>query len=80
MLANESQTVPWVLQWNHSKIKNVREGVVIIVRFRLGSAQLDIDDLTNWHLELVSYVSGACHALPRTKTNMGCVELCQKTW
>ena len=56
-----------------------REGVVIIVRFRLGSARLDIEDLTNWHLGWVSYVSGACHALPTAKTNTGCVEICQKT-
>ena len=60
-------------------MQSVREGVVIIVRFRLGSARLDIEDPTNRHLGWVSYVSRACVALSRAKTNMGCVERCQKT-
>ena len=42
-----------------------------IVRFRLGSARLDIEDPTNRHLGWVSYVSRACHALPKAKTNTG---------
>ena len=46
MLANESQAGPWVLQWNHGKIESMREGVVIIVWFRLGSVRLDIEDPT----------------------------------
>ena len=57
-------------------MESVREGLVITVRFRLGSARLDIEDPTNSHLGRVSYVSRACHALPRAKTNMGCVERC----
>ena len=73
MLANESQAVMWVRQWHHGKIQSVREGVVIIVRLGLGSVRLDIEDLTNRPLGWVSYVSGACHALPRAKTNTGCV-------
>ena len=55
-------------------MESVREGIVIIGRFRLGSARLDIEDPTNRRLGWVSYVSRACHALPRAKTNMGCVE------
>ena len=50
MLANESQAGPWVLQCNHGKIESMREGVVIIVRCRLGSVRLDIEDPTNRHL------------------------------
>ena len=46
----------------------VREGVVIIVRFRFGSARLDNEDPTNRHLGWVSYVSRACHG---AKTNTG---------
>ena len=60
-------------------MQSVRERVVIIVRLRLGSARLDIEDPTNRHLGWVSYISGACHALPRTKTNTGCVERCGGT-
>ena len=56
-------------------MESVREGLVITVRSRLGSARLDIENPTNRHLEWVSYVSRACHALPRAKTNMGCVEI-----
>ena len=74
MLANESKAVPWALQWKHGNIKIVREGLIIIVRFRLGSARLDIEHPANRHLRWVSYVKRACHALPRAKTNMGCVE------
>ena len=48
----------------------------IIVRFRLGSARLDIEDPANRRLGWVSYVSRACHALPKAKTNMECVERC----
>ena len=47
---NESLAVPWVLQWNHGKIESMREGVIIIVRFRLGSVRLDIEDPTSRHL------------------------------
>ena len=61
-------------------MKIVREGVVIIVRFRLGSARLDNEDPTNRHLGWVSKVSRACHALPRAKTSTGCVERCRGTW
>ena len=75
MLANESQAVPWVLRWNHGKMQSMREGVVIVVRFRLGSARLDIEDPTNRHLGWVSHVGRACHALPRAKTNTGWVEI-----
>ena len=57
-------------------MQSVREGVVITVRFRLGSARLDIEDPKFSHLGWVSYVSRACHALPRAKTNIGCVEIC----
>ena len=57
-------------------MESVREGLVITVRFRLGSARPDIEDPTNSHLGWVSYVSRACHALPRAKTNMGCGERC----
>ena len=46
-------------------MQRVGEGVVMIVRFGLGSARLDIEGPTNRHLGWVSYVSGACHALPR---------------
>ena len=56
-------------------MESVREGLVITVRFRLRSARLDIEDPTNRHLGWVSYVCRACHALPRAKTNMGCVEI-----
>ena len=56
-------------------MESVREGLVITVRFRLGSARLDIEDPTNRHLGWVSYVSRACHALPRAKRNTGCVEI-----
>ena len=55
-------------------MESVREGLVRIVRF-LGSARLDIEHPTNRHLGWVSYVSRACHALPRANTNMGCVEI-----
>ena len=79
-MANESQAVPWVLQWNHDKMQSVREGVTLIVRFRLGSARLDNGDPTNRHLGWLSYVSRACHALPKAKTNTGCVERCRGTW
>ena len=57
-------------------MESVREGIVRLVRFRLGSARLDIEDPTNRHLGWVSYVSRACLALPRAKTIMGCVERC----
>ena len=80
MLANESQAVPWVLQWNHVKMESDREGVVIIVRFGHGSARLDIEDPTNRYLGWVSYVSGACHTLPRVTTNTRCVARCRGTW
>ena len=53
----------------------VREALNINVRFRLGSARLHIEDSTNRHLGWVSYVSQACHALPRAKRNTGCVEI-----
>ena len=56
-------------------MESVREGLVITVRFRLGSARLDIEDPTNRHLGWLSYVSQACHALPRAKRNTGCVEI-----
>ena len=52
-------------------MQDMREGIDIIVRFRHGSAGLDIEDLTNRHFRWVSYVSGACHALTRAKTNTG---------
>ena len=61
-------------------MESVREKVIIIVRFRLGSARLDIEHPTNRHLGLVSYVSRACHASPKAKTNTGCVEKCRETW
>ena len=61
-------------------MESVREGLVITVRFRLGSARLDIEDPTNPHLGWVSYVSQACHALPKAKTTTGCVERCRETW
>ena len=57
-------------------MQSVREEVVIFVRFRLGSARLDIKDPTNRHLGRVSYVSRAYHALPRAKTNTDGVERC----
>ena len=69
-----------VLQWIHGKMESVREGVDIFVRFKLGSARLDIEDPINRRLGRVSYVSQACHALPRAKTNTGCVERCRGTW
>ena len=53
----------------------VREALVINVRFRLGSARLHIEDSTSRHLGWLSYVSQACHALPRAKRNTGCVEI-----
>ena len=60
-------------------MESVSEGLVETVRFRLGSARLAIKDPTNRCLRWVSYVSRACHALPRAKTNMGCVEISLKT-
>ena len=51
-------------------MQRVREGVVITLRFRLGSARLDNEDPTNRHLGWVSYVSRACHG---AKTNTECV-------
>ena len=57
-------------------MESVRGGLVITVRFRLGSARLDMEDPTNRHLGWLSYESRACHALPRAKTSMGCVERC----
>ena len=72
--------MPWVLQWNNGKIQSVREGVVIIIMFRLGSARLDDVDSTNRHSRWLSYVSRACHALPKAKTTTGCVEICRGTW
>ena len=57
-------------------MESVQDGVIILVRFRLESARLDIEDPTNRRLGWVSYVSRACHALPRAKTNMVCVERC----
>ena len=68
--------MPWVLQWSHGKIQSVKKGAAIIIRFRLGSAGVDIDDPTNRHLGCVTYVSSACHALARAKMNTGCVEIC----
>ena len=62
MLANESLAVSWVLQWNHDKIHGIREGLVVMKRFRLRSARLDIEDPTNRHLGGVSCVNG--HAMP----------------
>ena len=56
-------------------MESVGGGLVITVRFRLGSARLDIEDPTNRHLGWLSYESRACHALPRAKTSMGCVEI-----
>ena len=76
MLANESKAGPLVLQWKHGKMESVREGPVRLVRFRLGSARLDIEHPASRHLGWVSYVSRACHALSKAKTNMGCVERC----
>ena len=61
-------------------MQSVREEVVITIRFNLGFARLDNEDPTNRHLGWVSYVSRACHALPRAKTNTGCVERCRGTW
>ena len=61
-------------------MESVREGLVIIVRFRLRAARLDIEDPLHRHLGWVSYVSRACHALPKAKMNMGCVERCRETW
>ena len=61
-------------------MESVKEKVVIIGRFRLGCARLDIEDPTNRRLGWVSYVSRACHALPKVKTNTGCVERCRGTW
>ena len=60
------------------KWKVLAKKKIIIVRFRLGSARLDIEDPTNRHLGWVSYVSRACHALPKAKTNTGCVERCRE--
>ena len=57
----------WVQQWNHGKKQIVREGVVITVRFRLGSARLDNEDPTNRHLGWVSYVSRACQGQRRRR-------------
>ena len=61
-------------------MESVREGLVITVRFRLGSSRLDIEDPTRRHLGWVSYVSGACHALPRAKKDTGYVQRCRGTW
>ena len=80
MLANESWAVSWVLQWDNGKIQSVREGLVIIVMFRLGPGRLDDEDSTNRHSRWLSNVSGACHALPKAKTTTGCVERCRGTW
>ena len=55
-------------------MESVREGVVMIATFGLGSARLDIKNPSNGHLGWVSYVSRACHALSRAKTNTGCVQ------
>ena len=57
-------------------MQSIRDGVVMVVRFRLGSAILDIKDLTNRHLVWVSHPGRACRALSRAKTNTGCVEIC----
>ena len=64
-----------MLKGNHGIMEIVREALNINVRFRLGSALLDIEDSTNRHLGWPSYVSRACHALPRAKRNTGCVEI-----
>ena len=61
-------------------MESVGEKVIIFERFRLPSARPDIEDHTNRNLGWVSYVSRACHALPKAKTNMGCVEICRGTW
>ena len=58
-------------------MQSIREGIVMVVRFRLGSARLDIEDPTNRHLGWVSHLGRACHALSRVTTNTGCIKICQ---
>ena len=61
-------------------MQSMREGVVRVVRFRLGSARLDIDNPTKSAFGVSELREWRMPCPAKATTNTGCVARCRGAW